>query len=144
MKKSTKKRKLKKKIKHMSMYICLTISLIIIIPIFIITLKHEGLKNVEPDNISTNLQGMDRIDAQESLTNIIKEYLENTPNIKEYIEQNSIENISLKELKDKFNIDTSAFENTKYGCSLENTSINFNGSYDKKVILLACDAFLID
>ena len=59
-------------------------------------------------------------------------------------EKNEIKNLSLKELKEKFNVNTSDFENTNYGCSIENTSINFNGSYEDQVILLACDAFLID
>ena len=82
MKKLKKNKRLNKKIKHMSMYICLLVTLIIIIPVLVITLKKEDSKNVKPDNISTNLQGMARIDAQTSLINIIKKYLEDTPNIK--------------------------------------------------------------
>ena len=136
-------KKISKKRKYFSIESCLIICLIILIPVIIFTLTNSKKEEVKEDTLSS-IKGLDRMNAQTSLTSIIKKYLEETPKIKEYVEKNSIENITLKTIKEEFKVDTTSFENSKYGCSLEDTLINFNGSYDNQVILLACDAFLLD
>ncbi len=136
-------KKISKKRKYFSIESCLIICLIILIPVIIFSLTNSKKEEVKEDTLSS-IKGLDRMNAQTSLTSIIKKYLEETPKIKEYVEKNSIENITLKTIKEEFKVDTTSFENSKYGCSLEDTLINFNGSYDNQVILLACDAFLLD
>ena len=136
-------KKISKKRKYFSIESCLIICLIILIPVIIFSLTNSKKEEVKEDTLSS-IKGLDRMNAQTSLTSIIKKYLEETPKIKEYVEKNSIESITLKTIKEEFKVDTTSFENSKYGCSLEDTLINFNGSYDNQVILLACDAFLLD
>ena len=136
-------KKISKKRKYFSIESCLIICLIILIPVIIFSLTNSKKEEVKEDTLSS-IKGLDRMNAQTSLTSIIKKYLEETPKIKEYVEKNSIENITLKTIKEEFKVDTTSFENSKHGCSLEDTLINFNGSYDNQVILLACDAFLLD
>ena len=143
MKKTNRMKIMNKKNKYFSLESCLIICLIILMPILIFSLTSPKKEEIQEDTISS-IKGLDKMNAQTSLTSIIKKYLEETPKLKEYVEKNAVENITLKSMKEDFNVDTTDFENQKYGCSLEDTSINFNGSYDNQVILLACDVFLLD
>ena len=72
------------------------------------------LKNKDKDINTKKLNDEEIVKGQEEVTNIVRGYVDNISNIKEYARDNSKIEFSIKELRGIFNIDTSSFKNSKY------------------------------
>ena len=95
-----KKKKTNKKIKNISIIASLGI-LVILLAITIYFLK--PFSN-DKEIINNTLSGTERMDAQTSLVNIVKTYL-NEEKIKEYVNNNNIDKLTISDLRDNFAID---------------------------------------
>ena len=135
-----KTRKNKKKNKNVSIIASIGI-LVILLAITIYFLSPWKLVDKEMDN---NLYGVERSEAQASLINIIQDYIKSANGIEDYVNNNNIDKLTISDLRDNFSVDIHEFENSKYDCDINKTSIKFNDSYDKQTILLACKALLLD
>ena len=140
MKKTKRKNKKIKKIKNISIIASVGI-LAILLAITIYFLSPIKTLDIEKNN---KLSGVERVEAQASLINIIQSYINSSKGIEDYVNNNNIERLTISDLRDNFSIDIHEFENSKYECDINGTSINFEDNYDKQTILLACKAFLLD
>ena len=85
-------KKISKKRKYFSIESCLIICLIILIPVIIFSLTNSKKEEVKEDTLSS-IKGLDRMNAQTSLTSIIKKYLEeNEEARKEYKKYKKLRN----------------------------------------------------
>ena len=136
------KKKSNKKIKKFP----IVVSVVVIIILLTTTIYFLSPYNVTNDEYHTNnkLLGTDRLDAQTSLINIVKNYIDGSEDIKEYVNNNNVEKLTISDLRDNFSIDIYEFENSEYDCDIDNTSIKFKDGYDDQTILLACKAFMLD
>ena len=108
-----------------------------------IVLSHKYLPKKVVDEPVKDLRGEDRIIAQDDIKEVIEKYISNYK-IKEYLSSKNETKITIKDLKEKLNIDISEFEKLKYGCDSEYTTIDFNLDYSNYTFTLKCDAFLME
>ena len=132
---------LKKKLK---LIIIVIIAIILIVTTALIIYFKVQKRDKEIDNTPNNeeLLGDERLEKQQEVYAIIAKYIDNQK-VKDYINNNNITIISLKDIKEKIGIDTIEFENSIYKCSLEYTYIDFTKGIDEYTISLSCDAFLL-
>ena len=145
-----KKRKKKSNIKKINKKLVLMILIIIILgaTIGIVYIKlHNNEKIKESDintqNLATGLLGEKRLEEQKKIYNIIDKYIKDNSKVKDYVTENNLTNLSIKDLKDIMKIDISEFENSKYKCNSEYTTIDFTEGFENYTISLSCDAFLL-
>ena len=120
----------------------LILAVLIFLGFFIVKEKEENKK----EGIDTSKQDKAAVvKAQEEVTKLVKSYVDgNYEKIKEYAEENSKVEFTIKELKGIFEIDTKKFNELKYGCSEDNTFIKLNNDYKDYVVVLGCSDFYID
>ena len=113
---------------------------ILIVAIFLIKGKDKE------KSVDTNKQNdAEIVKGQEEVTNVIKGYVDgNLEKIREYAEENSKVEFTIKELKAIFSIDVTKFDELKYNCSQDDTFIKFDNNYQDYTIVLGCSAFYID
>ena len=99
--------------------------------------KEEGIDTSKLDNTEV-------VKGQEEVTNLVRSYVDNISNIKEYASTNSKIEFSIKELRGIFNVDTSEFNKLKYGCSEDNTFIKYDNDYKNYIVVLDCKDFYLD
>ena len=102
------------------------------------------LKNKDKDINTKKLNDEEIVKGQEEVTNIVRGYVDNISNIKEYARDNSKIEFSIKELRGIFNIDTSSFKNSKYNCHEDTTFIKYDENYNDYIVLLDCKAFYLE
>ncbi len=102
------------------------------------------LKNKDKDINTKKLNDEEIVKGQEEVTNIVRGYVDNISNIKEYARDNSKIEFSIKELRGIFNIDTSSFKNSKYNCNEDTTFIKYDENYNDYIVLLDCKAFYLE
>ena len=120
----------------------LILAVLIFLGFFIVKEKEENKK----EGIDTSKQDKAAVvKGQEEVTKLVKSYVDgNYEKIKEYAEENSKVEFTIKELKGIFEIDTKKFNELKYGCSEDNTFIKLNNDYKDYVVVLGCSDFYID
>ena len=97
--------------------------------------KEEPKEKIElPTDI---IEGEERLEAEEETNKVVYEMLRDIDIIK-YAKNNQQEKVSLKELRETFNLDTTTFEEMKYNCSIENTYLKFNEDYNQYSIVYDC------
>lgn len=117
------------------MILTIIIILILIIVLVLLKINNKPLKEKEEIKIESKeiIEGKERLEAEEETNKVVYEMLRDI-NIIEYAKNNRKEKVSLKELKETFNLDTTIFENMKYNCSIENTYLKFNEDYSYSII----------
>ncbi len=120
------------------------IGLILVIGVVAVFLI-KGQDKKEEGVDSSKQNETDIVKGQEEVTNLIKGYVDgNIAEVKEYAQNNSKVEFTIKELKAIFNIDVTKFDELKYDCSQDNTFIKFDSNYQDYTIVLGCSAFYID
>ena len=99
--------------------------------------KEEGIDTSKLDNTEV-------VKGQEEVTNLVRSYVDNISNIKEYASTNSKIEFSIKELRGIFNVDTSEFNKLKYRCSEDKTFIKFDNEYNEYDVMIDCEDFYLD
>ena len=127
---------MKEVIKNKKNIIIIIALIIIILLSTLIILKNKEIKTDKLDN-------KDIVEKQEEVINIIKKYVDNKEEIREYAKENSKIEFSIKELEGIFKIDVSEFKKLKYSCSLDNTFIKYNNDYSKYIVILDCKDFYL-
>ena len=127
---------MKEVIKNKKNIIIIIALIIIILLSTLIILRKKEIKTDKLDN-------KDIVEKQEEVINIIKKYVDNKEEIREYAKDNSKIEFSIKELEGIFKIDVSEFKKLKYSCSLDNTFIKYNNDYSKYIVILDCKDFYL-
>ena len=129
-----------KKLKDKKVLMVIGIILIIVVALVIIfTLRKEKENGI-------NTRKLDKesvIKKQEEVTNLIKGYVDNVSNIKEYAKTNSKVEFSLKELRGIFDVDISSFKKLKYHCNEDTTFVKYDNNYNDYIIVLDCKDFYL-
>ena len=90
----------------------------------------------------SQILGEERLEKEKEVYNIIDKYIENYK-VKNYIETNNLKSLTLKDLKEKLNMNITEFENLEYKCDSESTIIDFSHGVNNYSISLYCEDFLL-
>ena len=129
------------KLKDKKNLIIISIILIIIVVLSIILVIKKNNDDKKIDTRKLDKEAI--VKKQEEVTNLIKNYVDNISNIKEYARDNSKIEFSIKELRGIFNIDTSKFTKLKYHCNEDTTFIKYDDNYNDYIIALDCKDFYL-
>ena len=146
MKQRKKKNEIKKNNKKIILIILITIILGTTLGVLYIKLhNNEKIKgtDINTEQLATELLGEKRLKEQQKMYEIIDKYIKDNSKLKDYVINNNITSLSIKNLKDIIKIDISEFENSKYKCNSEYTTIDFTAGFENYTISLSCDAFLL-
>ncbi len=129
------------KLKDKRVLVVIGIVIVIIIALIIFfSLKKDKEKKID----TSKLDSSEIVEGQEEVTNLVRSYVESIDNIKEYAKDNSKIEFSVKELKGIFKIDTSEFNNLKYGCSDTKTFIKYDNDYNNYIVVIDCKDFYLN
>ena len=118
---------------------------IIIVVIGLLNNKNEQKSNPvdNSSNLDGNILGEERENIETNSINLIEEYMEKIPNLKEYAKDNNITSFSISDLKNIFNLDISEFEKLEYNCRPDSTIIEFTTDYSDYNVTLTCEALFL-
>ena len=100
-------------------------------------------KNKDKEINTDKLNDEEIVKGQEEVTNLVRSYVDNISNIKEYARNNSKIEFSIKELRGIFNVDTSEFNKLKYRCNEDKTFIKYDNDYNNYTVMLDCEDFYL-
>ena len=129
------------KLKDKKNLIIISIILIIIVVLSIILVIKKNNDDKKIDTRKLDKEAI--VKKQEEVTNLIKNYVDNISNIKEYARNNSKIEFSIKELRGIFNVDTSEFNKLKYSCNEDKTFIKYDNDYNNYTVMLDCEDFYL-
>ena len=119
--------------------ICLVLIIIVALVLFFVFRKDKE-NGIDTSKLDNSLV----VKGQEEVTNLIRGYVDNISNIREYAENNSKIEFSIKELRGIFNVDTSEFNKLKYECHEDKTFIKYDNDYNNYTVMLDCEDFYLD
>ena len=118
--------------------ICLVLIIIVALVLFFVFRKDKE-NGIDTSKLDNSLV----VKGQEEVTNLIRGYVDNISNIREYAENNSKIEFSIKELRGIFNVDTSKFNKLKYDCHEDTTFIKYDNDYNEYDVMLDCEDFYL-
>ena len=128
------------KLKDKRVLVLIGVLVVIIIALVIFFIFRKDKEELD----ASKLDSSEVVKKQEEVTNLVRGYVDNISNIKEYARNNSKVEFSIKELRGIFNVNTSKFTKLKYGCSEDNTFIKYDNDYENYIVVLDCKDFYLD
>ena len=98
---------------------------------------------IDTEQLATELLGEQRLKEQQKIYEIVDKYIKDNDKVKDYVINNNITCLSIKDLQEIMEIDITEFKESKYKCNSEYTTIDFTEGFENYKILLSCDAFLL-